>query len=222
MVGDDWFRRYSEAGAEILGGARARTEELIRELARAGESTQHQAQGAVVDLMGGGRRSADQLRDLVRREIANQLGALGIATTDDLKDLERRLRETPGNSGDVNSGDVGTGRVSDRSAEGTHGRPDNETRRPARRGKNEPADTAPRGDTPTNAAPTKTAPAKKAPAKKASAAERRPSGRSVKARSEGPSEKSRSSSGSTRGTANKASSARASKSNTSRTSRSEG
>lgn len=217
MVGDDWFRRYSEAGAEILGGARARTEELIRELARAGESTQHQAQGAVVDLIGGGRRSADQLRDLVRREIANQLGALGIATTDDLKDLERRLKETPGNSGDV-----GTGRVSDRSAEGTHGRPGNATRRPARRGKDGPANTAPGDNTAANSAPANGAPANAAPAKKASAAERRPSGRSVKARSEGPSEKSRSSSGSTRRTANKASSTRASKSNSSRTSRSEG
>lgn len=80
MATDDRLRQYSEAGEKFLEGARARASEFLEELTRVGHSSSKQAQGQV-----------DALLDVVRREIAAQLGQLGLATRADLEALERRL-----------------------------------------------------------------------------------------------------------------------------------
>lgn len=92
---DDRFKRYQEAGNDFLEVARARAEDFLRELAKATESTQKQAQGQVDDMVAAGRRGTDQVIDVVRREVAAQLGQLGLATKADLEALERRLGGTP-------------------------------------------------------------------------------------------------------------------------------
>ncbi|MCU4184745.1 hypothetical protein K6U06_10270 [Acidiferrimicrobium sp. IK] len=91
MASDDRFRQYSEAGEEFLEAARSRAVEFLRELAKAGQTTQKQATGQVEDLVDAGRKGTDQVLDVIRKEIASQLGALGLATKDDLAALERRL-----------------------------------------------------------------------------------------------------------------------------------
>jgi polyhydroxyalkanoate synthesis regulator phasin len=91
MPRDDRFKRYQEAGAEFLETARTRAEEFLRELAKMGDSTQKQAQGAVDDLVEGGRKGTEQILGSIRREITAQLSQLGLATKQDLEDLERRL-----------------------------------------------------------------------------------------------------------------------------------
>lgn len=92
---DDRFKRYQEAGNDFLETARARAEDFLRELAKATESTQKQAQGQVDDMVAAGRRGTDQMIDVVRREVAAQFGQLGLATRADLDALERRLGGTP-------------------------------------------------------------------------------------------------------------------------------
>ncbi len=92
---DDRFKRYQEAGNDFLEVARARAEDFLRELAKATESTQKQAQGQVDDMVAAGRRGTDQVIDVVRREVAAQFGQLGLATRADLDALERRLGGTP-------------------------------------------------------------------------------------------------------------------------------
>jgi polyhydroxyalkanoate synthesis regulator phasin len=91
MARDDRFKRYQEAGAEFLEAARTRAEEFLRELAQMGDSTQRQAQDAVDDLVEGGRKGTEQILTSIRREITTQLSQLGLATKDDLADLEGRL-----------------------------------------------------------------------------------------------------------------------------------
>ena len=61
------------------------------ELAQMGDSTQMQAQDAVDDLVEGGRKGTGQILTSIRREITAQLSQLGLATKDDLADLEGRL-----------------------------------------------------------------------------------------------------------------------------------
>jgi polyhydroxyalkanoate synthesis regulator phasin len=90
------LKQYSEAGEEFLEAARSRAVEFLRELARVGQSTQKQATDQVEDLMDAGRKSTDQVLDVIRKEISGQLGALGLATKEDLAALERKLTRSAG------------------------------------------------------------------------------------------------------------------------------
>jgi polyhydroxyalkanoate synthesis regulator phasin len=91
MVRDDRFKRYQEAGADFLEVARSRAEEFLEELAKAGDTTQKQAQGALDELLEGSRKGTEQILTSIRKEITSQLSLLGIATKEDLAALERRL-----------------------------------------------------------------------------------------------------------------------------------
>lgn len=96
---DDRFKKYQEAGVDFLETARARAEEFLRELSKAGESTQRQGRDTLDDLLEGSRKGTDQMRkgteqmlESIRKEVRAQLSLLGIATKEDLAALERRLR----------------------------------------------------------------------------------------------------------------------------------
>ncbi len=91
MARDDRLKKVQGVGADFLETARARAEEFLRELSRAGGDTQERAQGALDDLVEGGRKGTEQLVSVIRREITTQLSLLGLATKDDLAELERRL-----------------------------------------------------------------------------------------------------------------------------------
>jgi polyhydroxyalkanoate synthesis regulator phasin len=91
MGPDERLKRYQEAGADLLEVARAKAEELLRDLGAIGESTTQRAGAAVGELRAGGRRGSEQLLELIRKEVASQLSALGLATKADLADLERRI-----------------------------------------------------------------------------------------------------------------------------------
>jgi polyhydroxyalkanoate synthesis regulator phasin len=91
MPRDERFKKYQEAGADFLETARIRAEEFLRELAKASDTTQKQGRDTLDELMEGSRRGTEQFVSSIRKEITTQLSALGIATHDDLKALERRL-----------------------------------------------------------------------------------------------------------------------------------
>ncbi|MDQ6784610.1 MAG: hypothetical protein M3063_14490 [Actinomycetota bacterium] len=156
---DDRFKRYQDAGNEFLETARARAEDFLRELAKATESTQKQAQGQVDDLVAAGRRSTDQMIDVVRREVEAQLGQLGLATKSDLEALERRLGGTPPKR-------AATTKTA------AHKAPAQKARAATR------AAPSPAKKASATKSPAKKAPARKAPAKKAAAAVKKATGTS--------------------------------------------
>jgi polyhydroxyalkanoate synthesis regulator phasin len=91
MPQTDVVRRYLEAGAEFGQMTRSRAESIIRDLVKAGEVQREQTQERIDELVDWSRRNRENVVQLIRREINNQLSAMGIATKSDLAALERKL-----------------------------------------------------------------------------------------------------------------------------------
>ncbi|HJV09694.1 MAG TPA: hypothetical protein VJ653_08425, partial [Acidimicrobiales bacterium] len=88
MAGDDLFKRYLEIGASVLGMTRERAEGIVRDLVASGEVAKGQATKAADWLVERGRAGSEEMAELVRREIRQQVAALGLATKDDIARLE--------------------------------------------------------------------------------------------------------------------------------------
>ena len=93
MAGDDLFKRYLEIGASVLGMSRDRAESIVRDLVASGEVAKGQATKAADWLVERGRTGSEELAELVRREIRQQIAALGVATKDDVARLEAQIAE---------------------------------------------------------------------------------------------------------------------------------
>lgn len=93
MARDDLFRRSFEAGTEFLGMTRERAEAFVRELVKQGDVQKKKAQKAVDELLERSRQATEQMREMIDREIAEQMRARGVATKDDIQALERRIDE---------------------------------------------------------------------------------------------------------------------------------
>ena len=93
MAGDDLFKRYLEIGASVLGMTRERAESIVRDLVASGEVAKGQATKAADWLVERGRTGSEEIADLIRREIREQIAALGLATKDDVARLEARIEE---------------------------------------------------------------------------------------------------------------------------------
>ncbi len=91
MSQGDALKRYLDAGIALTQMTRDRAEAIVRELVKAGEVQREHAQERVEELVDRGRRSSDALMEMVRKEIARQLAGMGVATRDDLAELEARL-----------------------------------------------------------------------------------------------------------------------------------
>jgi polyhydroxyalkanoate synthesis regulator phasin len=92
MAQIDLLRRYLEAGIELGQTTRSRAEAIVKELVHAGEVQREQAQERIDELMEWRRRNTEAVVELIRKEISNQLSAMGLATKADLAALERRLK----------------------------------------------------------------------------------------------------------------------------------
>ena len=93
MPGDDLFKRYLEIGASVLGMSRERAESIVRDLVASGEVAKGQATKAADWLVERGRTGTEELGELVRREIRQQITALGLATKDDVAALQAQVDE---------------------------------------------------------------------------------------------------------------------------------
>jgi polyhydroxyalkanoate synthesis regulator phasin len=90
---DDLFRRSFEAGTGFIDMSRERAEAFVKDLVKQGDLRKKKAQKAVDDLVERSRQATDELRNLIGREIGEQLKAMGVATKDDISQLERRIDE---------------------------------------------------------------------------------------------------------------------------------
>ena len=93
MAGDDLFKRYLEIGASVLGMTRERAESIVRDLVASGEVAKGQATKAADWLVERGRTGSEEITELIRREIRQQVTALGLATMDDVARLEAEIAE---------------------------------------------------------------------------------------------------------------------------------
>ncbi len=100
MVKSDLFRRSLDAGMSLVDLTRERAEAVVKEWVDAGDLGKGKAKKAVDDLLDRSHRLTEELRALVRREIGEQLAALGVATRDDLARLEARLDALAGGDED--------------------------------------------------------------------------------------------------------------------------
>jgi len=91
MATQDRFQRYLEAGRAFTEMTRDQAESIVKDLVKAGELQQKRAKKTVDELLDRSRKNAEELRKAVRSELQSQIGALGIATKDDLAKLERKL-----------------------------------------------------------------------------------------------------------------------------------
>src|SRR5436190_13609101 len=96
MPQNDSLKRYLDAGMAFTQMTRSRAEAIVKDLVKAGELQQKQAQKQVDDLMERSRKNTEQLLDLIRGEITNQLSAMGLATKDDIARLESKLAAAGG------------------------------------------------------------------------------------------------------------------------------
>lgn len=83
-------RRYMEAAVEKLTPARA--QEMARTLVQGQGQRKEQVQKVAQDLMDWSNQTRDRLSEMIRREVARQLEAMGVASRRDVEALEKRVR----------------------------------------------------------------------------------------------------------------------------------
>ena len=91
MPQNDMLKRYLDAGVAFTQMTRSRAESIVKDLVKAGELQQKQAQKQVDDLVERSRKNTEQLMEMVRKEITQQLSSVGIATKEDIARLEAKI-----------------------------------------------------------------------------------------------------------------------------------
>jgi polyhydroxyalkanoate synthesis regulator phasin len=91
MAKNDLFRRSLEVGTSIVDLTRERAEAVVKDWVEAGDLGRGKAKKAVDELLDRSHRAGEELQGFVRREIGDQLAALGVATRDDLARLEAKI-----------------------------------------------------------------------------------------------------------------------------------
>ncbi|HUS61047.1 MAG TPA: hypothetical protein VMY34_02555 [Acidimicrobiales bacterium] len=91
MAQNDTLRRYLEAGLAFTQMTRGRAEEIIKDFIDAGEVQREQAATRIDELVDRSRKNTELLLDIVRTEVRDQVGALGLVTRDDLTRLVNRI-----------------------------------------------------------------------------------------------------------------------------------
>ena len=97
----DAWRAYLELALGLTEASKKKAREVARELVGKGGATASQVQSFVDDLMSTSRSNREGLARLVRYEVDRALGAVGLATAEEISELhtrlqalERQLRET--------------------------------------------------------------------------------------------------------------------------------
>lgn len=98
----DAWRAYLELALGLTEASRRKAEQVARDLLKKGGATASQMQSVVEELVSTSRANREELAKLVRYEVDRALGAVGLATAEDIaqltsrvRQLERRLAEQP-------------------------------------------------------------------------------------------------------------------------------
>lgn len=116
MSEDEGFRRYLQAGMAWFSVTQQKAEGILKDLADSGETAVGQAQKAFERIVERTRQGSEELRELVRSEIRDQVAALGLATKDDISRLEAKIDAAPAAAGGTPGPDVRASDPSDPSS----------------------------------------------------------------------------------------------------------
>ncbi|MEU8615655.1 hypothetical protein AB0C29_47510, partial [Actinoplanes sp. NPDC048791] len=89
----DAWRAYLEMALGLTEAPRKRAQQVAGELVNRGGATAAQLQGLVEDLMSTGLANREALTNIVRFEVDRALGLVGLATADEVSDLNTRVRD---------------------------------------------------------------------------------------------------------------------------------
>jgi len=95
----DAIRKYLEAGMAFTQTTRAKAEEVVGNLVRAGELQTEQTQQQVQELVERSRENTERVVKAMREEVVSQMASLGFATKKDLARLERKVDAMTSSSG---------------------------------------------------------------------------------------------------------------------------
>jgi polyhydroxyalkanoate synthesis regulator phasin len=95
----DAIRKYLEAGMAFTQTTRAKAEEVVGNLVRAGELQTEQTQQQVQELVERSRENTERVVKAMREEVVSQMASLGFATKKDLARLERKIDAMKSSSG---------------------------------------------------------------------------------------------------------------------------
>ncbi|MEU1757009.1 hypothetical protein ABZ436_30750 [Micromonospora matsumotoense] len=109
----DAWRAYLELALGLTEAPRKRAQDAARRLVGTGGATAGQLQVLAEELLATGAANREALTKLVRFEVDRALGAVGLATADEVaeltrrvRELERQLREAKGGPGALPVGDA--------------------------------------------------------------------------------------------------------------------
>ena len=88
----DAWRAYLEVAMGLTQASRRRAEQIARDLIGKGGATASQLQNMAEELLAAGRANREALAKLVRYELERALGAVGLASADEVRALEERVR----------------------------------------------------------------------------------------------------------------------------------
>jgi polyhydroxyalkanoate synthesis regulator phasin len=176
MSSNERIKKYLEAGTVLGQVTRARAEEIVKELASAGDIQREQTQEWVDNLVERSRKTSEQILDLIRHEVSAQLSKIDATALETLagqvSDLLKR------------SAAAGRSATADAAAHAAKGaqaaREAAEKVTPS--GAKKKAKKAEAKKSAAKTATAKKAPAKKAPAKKAATAKKAPAKKAATAR----------------------------------------
>jgi len=80
-------------GVGSLFLAKEKVEEFINEAQKRGELTQKEAEELINELKETSSEKLNELKKLIQKEIKEELNAIGVATKDDIKKLEREINQ---------------------------------------------------------------------------------------------------------------------------------
>ncbi|MEV4545549.1 phasin family protein [Micromonospora echinaurantiaca] len=89
----DAWRAYLELAMGLTEAPRKKAQDAVRRLVGSGGATAAQLQGLAEELLSTGAANREALTKLVRFEVDRALGAVGLATADEVAELTRRVHE---------------------------------------------------------------------------------------------------------------------------------
>jgi polyhydroxyalkanoate synthesis regulator phasin len=162
MARNERIKKYLDAGTVLGQVTRARAEEIVRELVSAGDIQREHAQEWVDNLVERSRKTSEQILDLIRHEVATQLGKIETPALETLAGQVSEFLKRSAEAGRAVTADVAA--QASKGAQAARSAAERVT--PTGNKKKTAAKKAPAKKTPAKSA-AKKAPAKRAAAKKA-------------------------------------------------------